>query len=42
MKQLSTLRCLARQESSVQGKTDVDSNLFQVLKERAEDVPGLY
>ena len=41
MKQLSTLRCLARQESSVQGKTDVDSNLFQVLKMRAEDVPGL-
>ena len=23
------------------GKTDVDSNLFQVLKLRAEDVPGL-
>ena len=41
MKQLSTLRCLARQGVSVQGKTDVDSNLFQVLKVRAEDVPGL-
>ena len=41
MKQLSTLRCLARQGVSMQGKTDVDSNLFQVLKVRAEDVPGL-
>ena len=26
---------------SEQGKTDVDSNLFHVLKVRAEDVPGL-
>ena len=25
----------------MQGKTDVDSNLIQVLKVRAEDVPGL-
>lgn len=41
MKQLSTLRCLARQGISLQGKTDIESNLIQFLKVRAEDVPEL-
>ncbi len=41
MKQLSTFRCLACQGMNVQGKTDVESNLFQILKMRAEDIPEL-
>ena len=41
MKQLSSLRCLACQGMSAPGKTDVESNLFQILKMRAEDIPEL-
>ena len=41
MKQLSMLKCLACQGQSVQGKTYVDSNLYQFLKVRAEDVPEI-
>ena len=35
------LKCLARQDQSVHGKTDIESNLYQFLKVRAEDVPEL-
>ena len=41
MKQLSTLRCLARRGQSVHGKTDIESDLYQFLKVRVEDVPEL-
>ncbi|CAB4037909.1 zinc finger MYM-type 1-like [Paramuricea clavata] len=41
LKQLSSIRYLARQAQSLQGKTDIESNLHQLLKLRAEDVPEL-
>ncbi|XP_046845605.1 zinc finger MYM-type protein 1-like [Xenia sp. Carnegie-2017] len=40
-KQLSSIRYLARQAQSLQGKTELESNLQQLLKLRAEDVPDL-
>ena len=41
LKQLSSIRYLARQAQSLQGKTEIESNLRQLLKLRAEDVPEL-
>lgn len=41
LKQLSSIRYLARQAQSLQGKTELESNLQQLLKLRAEDVPDL-
>ena len=38
LKQLSSIRYLARQAQSLQGKTEIESNLRQLLKLRAEDV----
>ena len=40
LKQLSSIRYLARQAQSLQGKTEIE-NLRQLLKLRAEDVPEL-
>ncbi|CAB4027642.1 Hypothetical predicted protein, partial [Paramuricea clavata] len=41
LKQLSSIRYLARQAQSLQGKTEIESNLHQLLKLRAKDVPEL-
>ncbi|XP_046862561.1 zinc finger MYM-type protein 1-like [Xenia sp. Carnegie-2017] len=41
LKQLSSIRYLVRQAQSLQGKTELESNLQQLLKLRAKDVPDL-
>ena len=41
LRQLSSIRYLARQAHGLQGKTEIESNLHQLLKLRAEDVPEL-
>ena len=41
LKQLSSIRYWARQAQSLQGKTEIESDLCQLLKLRAEDVPEL-
>ena len=41
LKQLSSLKCLARQGVALRGHDQMDSNLIQLLKTRAEDVPEL-
>ena len=41
LKQLSSIRYLARQAHGLQGKTEIESNLHQLLNLRAEDVPEL-
>ena len=41
LKQLSSIRYWARQAQSLQGKTEIESDLRQLLKLRAEDVPEL-
>ena len=41
LKQLSSLKYLARQGMALQGHDQMDSNLTQLLKTRAEDVPEL-
>ena len=41
LKQISTIRYLARQAQGLHGKTQIESNLHQLLKLRAEDVPEL-
>uniref|UniRef100_H3ACG0 HAT C-terminal dimerisation domain-containing protein n=1 Tax=Latimeria chalumnae TaxID=7897 RepID=H3ACG0_LATCH len=41
LKQLSSLKYLVHQGLSVRGNTDMESNLLQMLKTRAEDVPEL-
>ena len=42
LKQLSSMRYLGRQGIGVRGHTDEESNLIQLLKTRAEDVPCLH
>lgn len=41
LKQLSSLRYLARQGLAIRGHESIESNLIQLLKTRAEDVPEL-
>ena len=41
LKQLSSLKYLARQGMVLQGHDQMDSNLIQLLKTRVEDVPEL-
>ena len=41
LKQLSSLKYLARQGMALRGHDQMDSNLIQLLKTRAEDVPEL-
>ena len=41
MKQLSSLQYLARQGLALRGHERIDSNLIQLLKTRAEDIPEL-
>lgn len=41
MKQISSLRYLARQGLGIRGHIKLESNLQQILLMRAEDVPGL-
>ena len=41
MKLLSSLKLLLRQGSAIRGHTEEEGNLYQVLKCRSEDVPGL-
>ena len=41
LKQLSSIKYLARQAQSLQEKTEIESNLRQLLKLRVEDVPEL-
>ena len=41
LKQLSSLKYLARQGMALQGHYQMNSNLIQLLKTRTEDVPEL-